>query len=68
MMVILYASVQMTNSSCYWVGNAPICLGSCKFAGDYVAKKSPTGDGMERAPIIQSFCRLIELYIIDRRK
>nr|CAH0111690.1 unnamed protein product [Daphnia galeata] len=36
---------QMTNSSCYWVGNAPICLGSCKFAGDYVAKKSPTGDG-----------------------
>ena len=45
----------MTNSSCYWVGHAPICLGSCKFAGDYVTKKSATGDGMWRGPLVQSF-------------
>ncbi|KAI9553280.1 hypothetical protein GHT06_021176 [Daphnia sinensis] len=36
--------LKITDNQCHWVGEPPLCLGSCKF-GEYVAAKSPTGDG-----------------------
>lgn len=43
---VLYTCTQplkITDDQCHWVGEPPLCLGSCKF-GEYVAAKSPTGD------------------------
>ncbi|XP_059352629.1 mucin-2-like [Daphnia carinata] len=36
--------LEITDNQCHWVGEPPLCLGSCKF-GEYVAAKSPAGDG-----------------------